>query len=228
MQRRESGSVLIYVFLGISLFAALSYVITRNQDASTEGLGDDRISIQVDRLINYTNQLRGVLAQMRIGGIDLDEVNFVQRDDDFQNPTGTDFATSPHFAKVFHPGGGGLGEIDLSADYNDTGAVDPAQLAIQFGTNVEWTPSSNSDAIASFINLSLDMCTALNDKIYGSGAISPNPPVTSINPQNVFVNTTSGSNDDFVASDCSECDGRVALCIQDNTSYTFYSIVGAR
>lgn len=229
MKHHETGSILIYVFLGIALFAALSYVISRNLDAPTQGSTDDQISIRADRLLNYANQVRGVVQQLKLSGVDINDMNFVMRDDDYQNPGGTDYATAPHFNKVFHPGGGGLSEINLDAQFKDPDASNPAEMAIQFGTNVEWTPTSTgTDILLTFINLRPEICAAINDKLYGSGTFSPNPPTTSISPQNQFVSTPSGSNDDFEAADCNECDGRVALCVGDDTSYTFYSVVGAQ
>lgn len=224
----EKGTVLVYVFLGIALFAALSYVISRNLDAPTQAVSEDQTSIRADRILNYVNQMRGVLQQLKFSGVPVTDLNFVMRDDRFQNPGGTDFATSPHFTKVFHPGGGGLSEISLDNSYKDPAAANPVQIALQFGTNVEWTPTAGTDVLLTVINLHADICRTINDRLYGSGNITPNPPVTTISPQNVFVNTTSGANDDFEAADCAECDGRVALCVQDDTSYTFYTVVAAQ
>jgi len=216
---KTSGNVLIYVLLAIVLFAALSFVLTKQlgKSGSTGRLDDDRAGLRAEELIQYATGVRSTIEQMRsLGNVLPTELSFVK-----QGETG--YATGSNAAKVYHPGGGGLNVFTPGPElFVSTSAK--RGWNHQMGTNVDWTSTSASDVIYSFVDVDPAICAAINKRLYKDTAI----PVVDKTASALFINGDA-DDEDFLDADCDDCDGRVSLCVEDSAGVNvFYNLVVSR
>ena len=161
--------------------------------------------------------MRSTVEQLRV------MQNVLPEQISFLKPGDTGFDTAPHLAKVFHPAGGGLNLFSSRDPLFASGSAQRGWV-VQQGTNVEWSHTSASDIIYTMLDVHPLICAAINQRITGSDAI----PTSTVNPDEIFING-GGDDADFAVSDCSACNEKYSLCIQDNDgNYAFYNIVLSR
>jgi hypothetical protein len=101
----EKGSVLIYIFIAIVLFAALSFAVSRGNREGVATIDRERADLQATQILDYTGMIRRSLQNMKISGVKDSDLCF--------DHTGWGFATYNHAKcsedknKVFLPTGGG-------------------------------------------------------------------------------------------------------------------------
>lgn len=101
----EKGSVLIYIFIAIVVFAALSFAVSRGNREGVATIDRERADLQATQILDYTGMIRRTLQNMKISGIKDEQICF--------DHTGWGFATYNHAGcssdanKVFLPTGGG-------------------------------------------------------------------------------------------------------------------------
>lgn len=101
----ERGSVLIYIFIAIVVFAALSFAVSRGNREGVATVDRERADLQATQILDYTGMIRRSLQNMKINGIKDTEICF--------DHTSWGFATYNHAGcskdanKVFLPKGGG-------------------------------------------------------------------------------------------------------------------------
>ena len=101
----ERGSVLIYIFIAIVVFAALSFAVSRGNREGVATVDRERADLQATQILDYTGMIRRSLQNMKINGIKDTELCF--------DHTSWGFATYNHAGcskdanKVFLPKGGG-------------------------------------------------------------------------------------------------------------------------
>lgn len=219
----ESGNVLFMILVGIVLFAALNFTISRfggGEDAS-EQMKDDRVELSANQIAGYAMQAKNVIERLEVSGTDTGSLTFEQ-------PSDPDYDTPPNTNKLFHPQGGGMNAIELSNDVYDTALSDPAP-GIYYGRfeNIEWTPSTAHDVVMTVYGLKQSVCEKLNNKIIGSATI----PDLDDTARNLLVDDEdhNGTNLAFAASECPACDGYPLLCVKGSDNvYAFYNILVGR
>lgn len=210
---RKNGNALIYILIAIALIAALAYAISRDGGGqSTRQMDESRFNLHASDLIARATSARIAVEQMNQWGISYDQMLF--------DLPGTAGYTTNTSQQIYHPQGGGLTPFNTKEGlFDSTGTTG---WAFQGNINVDWTNTTGSDLIYSFINVAPEICAQINNDLVGSTTI----PVTTVNFTNTF--TENGSDADFAASECAECENKPALCISDGTTYAFYNIIGAR
>jgi hypothetical protein len=211
--KSTSGNVLLYVLLGVLLFGALSFSLTKQMGGGGMGtLNDKQAQLKAEELIAYATGAKSTLEQMHTMG------NVLADDFSFLKPNDAGFGTSPHTAKVYHPAGGGLSLFTGADDLYKAGSAKRGWVW-QKGKNVEWTPSAKHDVILTFLDVAAPICAAINERIYKS----PDVPATTVNTGATFLNG-GGDDADFNISSCASCEGKVSYCITDaagdNAFYT--------
>ncbi len=212
----EKGNALFYVLLGVVLFAALSFIITRQtgNDGLTEQLADDKADIIASQMINHTTSVKYAIEQMLANGSTVEQIDFVR-------PGEAGYDTPPHQHKVFHPSGGGVNTMAVKQEYGVVGSV-PIGWRYQKGQNVDWTPTTQTDLLYSFVDLNKQICESINKKITGSEAI----PSHTVDVSNTFIY---GSTDDgFTAAECSSCNGKYSYCFYNGARHIFYQVLFGR
>lgn len=219
--KARRGNAFLITLVSVVLLGAVTFVLSRQIGGTqAQNIAPEKAELYANQIIAHAEAMKMVLQQMQSLGVKPEEVSFEK------SSSGT-FNSGDVAKKVYHPAGGGLTlPPDPSADFYKTGyGMAFVNWQYQNVTNVEWTPSTATDIIYSISGLRDDVCAAINKKITGSTAI----PVVSLNVGGKLVYVTSG-NSNFMASNCTACNGLPMLCIQkDNTgTNTFYSIVLGR
>lgn len=211
--RTEKGNALLYVLIGVALFALLSYSLSRNADTGNINLTKEKTELLANQIITHSQQVQQVVFQMLITGSTIDDIDFVR-------PGETGYDTAPHQHKVFHPGGGGMKVFNDSNPNLFSGGS--RGWKAQTATNVGWTPSTANDIIYSFIDVSPAICAKINAILLGDDTV-PSEAVD----LNAHFDEEAGGPSDFDASDCADCDGRYYMCIENsgNNRNVFYNVI---
>lgn len=212
---------MIYVLVIVALFAALSFILSRQGDTSeTSDLTREKTEIYATGILQTAAQLKTAIDQMGFTGTDIDELDFILPDDpDFNDP--------PNIHKVFHPEGGGviLPRIQSEATNEVNNDPVPGWYAGRFN-DVEWTQSTSEDVIATAHQISRAVCEDINRKLTGSATI----PALGRDANELLIDASlhgGGPNQDLTAAECAGCEDHAQLCVVNSagTIYSFYSVI---
>ena len=209
----------MYVLIGVVLFAALSFVLMRQSETGggESRLSDDKAKLVADQLIAYATTTKAAVEQMRV------MQNVLPTEFDFTKPDEAGFGTAPYTAKVFHPAGGGINLFNATDDMFASGSAKRGWVA-QTGTNVEWSTSTASDIILSFVDVATPVCKAINQRLYKESSV----PASTVSTPVVSIHG-GGDDGDFALSDCPSCNQRVSYCIKDTDGVNvFYNLILVR
>ena len=219
--QNERGNVFVYVLIAVVLFAALTFILTRQEDEKEINvLTPEKAKIIATQMITTATQVKSALDQMVFAGTD-------PSDFDFALPGA--FGAAPHTDKVFHPDGGGILLPPLPKEAVGRATADPVNgWYLGSFNNVEWTPSTADDVILNARSIDKTLCEELNKMISGSDDI----PVLSGELRVFLIDDSLGSftNQDLTIVSCPDCEPHLSLCVQNNAqnAYSFYNVVVAR
>lgn len=217
MRSAQKGNVLIYVLVAIVLFAAISFVITRQmgQESGASKMTQNRADLHAGELLEHVSAVRNVLEQMQGLG------NVAVADFDFTKQGEAGYDNAPFRGKVYHPAGGGLGTFLGSDDIYASGSLERGWQAQQ-NNNVSWSYTPAPDVLFSFVDVAMPVCAAINKRLYKSADI----PVYNAAAASVFMKD---GTQDFSSAQCADCAARASLCVQDSTgAYVFYNVIVAQ
>jgi hypothetical protein len=207
------GNVLIYVLIAVALLAALTYTIMgENRGQQQNQLSDAEIKLLATDLIKHAVDAEMAVQQMTQWGIDYDQILF-----DLPGTAGYSTNTT---RQLFHPSGGGLQVFDGDKYFGDF----PAQRGWRIANthNVQWTSTTATDLIYSFLDVNEEICSEINRQLIGNPNILNN--ARSFNA--IFNTPTKG----FDSTDCTECVNIMKACVDNPTDdgYAYYNIIGSR
>ncbi|MCB9990119.1 MAG: hypothetical protein H6867_01910 [Rhodospirillales bacterium] len=218
---------MIYVLVIVALFAALSFVLARQNNTGETGiLDEEKVGIYASVIQQASMQLKQSIEQMTFTGSQIDDLDFVTPDD-------ANYNVGSNIHKVFHPQGGGMILPRIPDEAIDEITTPSARWYIGRFNDVEWTPSTNDDVILTAYQISQQVCERLNETLTGS----TNVPVLTVPATDVLI-FKSGGNTDFTSIQCQDadspandvdCDGQPALCVQDsNGAWSFFSLMAVQ
>ena len=222
MKRNCKGNVLIYVLLAVALLAALTYSISNDNTGTQQNqLTAAQVKLLAGELINHATSAQMAVQQMTAFGVNYEDIKF-----DLPGTAG--YNVDPTL-QIYHPRGGGVEISNVNSNsldlfWNST-TDNWNKWYLSQNTNVEWTPSTQSDLIYSFGALTKETCEQINNQIYGDTFI-PN-----VSPFSWRAHFQNSSSLDFLASECPECEGKKSMCISgpfDPVFYLFYNVIGSR
>ena len=221
---KELGNATIYVLLVVALFAALSFILARQNDGGeSDRLSDDKAAIIANQVLAYPLQVRQALDMMIMSGESVSDLQFM-----LPGEVGFDNPSDSPAPQVFHPEGGGLILPHIPANGLQPGISNPdAGWYLGRFNNVAWTPSAMTDVLLVAWGISQPLCAAINETLTGSTAI----PALSNTVPNIFIDEDrhGGTNVlEFDASLCAACEDVPALCVTNSGDYGFYTIITAR
>ncbi len=225
-RNNQRGNAMVYVLIIVALFAALSFVLSRQTDTSETGvISESQLEIFTGVLLQAPMQLKQSIDQMVFTGTQVSVLDFV-------TPDQVAFDTAPVINKVFHPSGGGVILPRIPGDaVNEISTDPPARWYIGRFENVEWSPSSAHDVVLTAHQVTQQVCARINEKLTGSTTI---PELT--DPVNELLIdaslSTAGANIEFTSARCTvpaDCFGEQSLCVKDNgvNAWSFYSLIAA-
>lgn len=212
------GNALLYVLLGIALFGALTFILSRGTEIKDDPLSEERATLLANELIAHVQQVQQAVVMMEMTGTDIDDLDFVK-------PGQTGYDTAPHLGKIFHPAGGGISVMNTEKIASDGTAS--AGWYYQDRTNVEWTESNAHDLIYTYVGMSDLICEKINSILHGMESI---PQTDNTTPGMLQFFDTNTGNAFLVTSNCSACEGYYQLCIERSNGLTnaFYTIIASR
>ena len=71
----ERGNIFFYILLGIVLFSALAYAVSRNRIGNT-GVSDQKAKLYASEIISYANQVNDAVNRLRLRGCKENEISF--------------------------------------------------------------------------------------------------------------------------------------------------------
>lgn len=219
MRSRQSGNILLYVLIAVVLFGMLSFMLTKqsSDDGAAGSVAEGKSRFRGEDLMNYATNMRAAIEQMIV------MQNVLPTELSFVRPGESGYDNAPHIAKVYHPVGGGVSQFNAKDEIFEPGSAKRGWVAQQ-GTNVQWTQTSSSDVILTFLDIESKACSEINKRLYKDSSI----PTTTIDASAVFING-GGDDADFTISACPSCNGRNSYCIKDSGgNNVFYNIVLAR
>lgn len=157
---RQRGNALFLILIAVALFAALSYAVTRSGRGGG-GINRENSLIAASEITQYLSGVRSVVTRMILTGVAESGVNFDPEDV-------TD-------SGVFSPSGGGYVYANIPANVGNATDWGFASLEhptrgvyiTDIGTNTDVT---GRDALAGLADISLAVCTAINN---GVGVANP-------------------------------------------------------
>ena len=212
---RIGGNAMVYVLVAIALFGVLTATLSsQNSQSDGQDIDDELVEFYATELMEYAAAAKNVVDQMIMTGTTIDQLNFV-------NPTSRAFNTAPHIHKVYHPQGGGLNYQNPSYPPFQETTFTYTHEWYTGKINVEWTLSTQTDAILSAYGVEEKVCNKINEILTGSPTL---PSVADM--ANHFVIFTN----DFTSTECATCVGYTNLCVQNSFSdrWTFYTILAAQ
>ncbi len=216
---------MIYVLIAVALFAALSFVLSRQTDSSESGtLAEEKIELQSTQIIQTASHIQQAVNRMAYTGSEIDDLVFTIPDD------GLAYATPPHIHKVFHPEGGALTLPQLPTEAVNQVNTDPAPgWYMGSFNNVEWTQTTGTDVILVAHQIDQTICARINEKLTGSAVI----PTLTVDINKILIDATlhtNAPNNDLDIAECAACDGRPTLCVSNaaGTMWSYYSVIEQR
>lgn len=207
------GNVLVYILIAVALMAALTFSISgENRGQQANRMDESRTQLTATDMISHVASVEMALYQMTQFGVNFDEVRF-------DLPGTTDYASNTA-QQIYHPVGGGMLPFETQDEFFDGNGTTGWQF--QGNVNIEWSPTTATDLLYSFINIDAGLCSALNQQLLSDATI----PTTTM----TFANTLAegGSDDDLIISECASCENVKSMCITDGTTNAYYTIIGAR
>jgi hypothetical protein len=227
MSSSQSGSSLLIILVAVSLFAALSYVISQQRD-SGKSLSNERVRLLASDVIDMGNKLADAVAQIRLRQNPSTKISF-------ENTVIAGYANAActtDACKVFAYDGGGKSwetasqEVNSAKDWGFSG-----DLAIK---NIG---SDEADLVAILPNMTLDICNRINILI-GLYATGGAPTIIVSATANKFTGTFAGVPVSITGTDI---DGEKSACIEITTqsgtafvgtpyttNYVFYQVLEER
>lgn len=222
--RQQDGNATLYILLVVALFAAVSFILSRQGDSSESSrLERDRAEIIANQVLAYPLQVRQAIDMMLMGGEDVDDLVFA-----LPGEVGYDSPSHAPTREVFHPLGGGLIRATIPDDGLQGGVANPdAGWYLGMFNNIAWTPTTDHDVVLVAWGLAQGLCAAINNKITGSDTI----PAVGDSVPNVFIDDSRHGGTNVVELDaalCADCEEKPALCVSNGGNYGFYSLIHAR
>lgn len=187
----ESGNVMIYIFLGIALFAALSFAVANIMRSGTGDPKREVMALYSSDVIQYGDGLKRAVQAMHIRGLADDEISFEspKLNLNYAHPVSAPNQCTTDSCRVFQPAGGGVSYMKPLERWLDAaGAADtlygdwffPGEVCVEDagmgGAGCESDGEDNEDLVAVLPWIRRELCIDINNKL---GITNPggNPPV---------------------------------------------------
>jgi hypothetical protein len=211
--RGESGNIFLTIIIGIVLFAALMFAMSRGMNESPMTISKRQAKVTAADISSYAQQLsRSVSRVMRTGECSESDISF-------RNIFVSGYEHTPEVSddcKLFHLDG-------CKISYKDP--PDGVDEVIFTGSNYVEEIGSDCEDIACtdllvIFKVDQNVCEAVNNSLGISSSPIPTEPDT--------LSTTKFDGDFTYADKITATPGESSACILYNSAYYFYSVLYAR
>ncbi len=166
----ESGNVFLIIMLGIILFAALSFTVSRGmRSGNTSAMSAQQAELKASTILTSAQKVQRAVDRLRRKGISESDISFDQ----------TIVATvydhgQPATNAVFDPTGGALNwqtppeDANDGSDYLYTGSTCIAGIGTG-ASGCDSDAASNEELLMALPNVNDSVCTAINDRLNITG-----------------------------------------------------------
>lgn len=208
----QRGSVFFYILIGIVLFAAVSYAVSRSINlgaGDTSMVQEEKARLEVTQILDFSRNLQGGVQEMKLSGIAASAI-------DFMLPSDLAFDTAPVNAKIFHSGGGKITYVPVWATLDDKTEATATSWAFVRNA-IDGVGGSGNEIILALIRVPENVCQSLNKQLTGSATI-PNQVGDMVNMFETGVDAVSAAN-------CASCVSVPSLCVRNGNLRVFYSVL---
>ncbi len=208
----QRGSAIIFILIGIVLFAALSYTVMQSFQVgtgTTDRASEDTARLNAGNILDFARAVQLGVVDMKLSGIPPSAVNFIR-------PTDGGFDTAPHTTKIFHPEGGGARFLPVWSEIDDVSQATATDWAFPMNT----IPNVGAGAtmrLLTLVRVPVGVCTQLNQMLLGSNTI----PTFTGSVDDLFVNGSTP----ITAVNCPGCDRVPAQCVDNSGVRVFYFVL---
>lgn len=217
----ERGSVVIMIFIGMLLFAALGFAMMQGSRTSTSMMDSEQARTYARQIVSTGTELKQGIKRLSLRGIQDGNISF---ESSTTGATYTNGGCGTPSCKLFEPSGGGLTPPTSPAQANDGSA-----WLFTTGEVPGIGNSGTPELIALLPNVDAAVCGAINTMTEfgaGNGAIPQESDVINLTP---FTGTYSPT----IMDDGTYFSGKSQGCFQGGgtpptTAYYYYAVVLAR
>lgn len=230
---RQKGSALLFVLIGVVMFAALSFVIARGmRSQSTDALTAQTQGLSALDIMDYAQSIRNTVDRLRSKGCSENELSFEKSPFDGSDTPYVNASSPSDFSCfIFHPQGGNLtykkpqdslnGGVDWVFTWSNkvrgVGTDDPSNFSRNSVDLIAWLPY-----------ISLDVCTQINKKLN-----IPNPPPQDLGNVDYYAYRGLFISEQEILDAGNVLEGKHAACFEANTvfagpengGYHYYMVV---
>lgn len=212
----QSGNVFLFVMMGVILFAALAFVVSRGmRSETTTGISKRQAELAAVDILDYAQKIERAINKLRSRGVS-------ENDLDFTNAVVAGYAHTPVTAdtsKIFHASGGNITWMAPQEKVNDgsewffTGETCIPDIGTG-SAGCESDTNNNEELLAVLPNLKLSVCEEINKRLN----IATMPSGGSISTSQYTGSFADGSSP-------TGSDGLNAACVTYGGNYVFYYVL---
>lgn len=216
----ERGNVFLFILLGVILFAALAFAVSRGfRSDTTTAMSQRKAELLAVDVIAFAQRLERTVAKMQRNGISENDISF-------ENPVDAGYAHTPSAdnQNVFHGDGGAISRQGAPSGANDgsawhyTGHTCIADLGTG-ATGCASNTASDEELIAVLPNVNATVCGIIDKKL-GISAIPAN--TGTAYSATKFTGTYADGSEIILDR------SRNAACYSQGGNYYFYHVLIAR
>lgn len=217
----EKGSILIWIFVVMLLFAALGYVAMQGSRTSGAMMGTEQAKSYAKQIIAQGEETKSAIKRLQYRGCRDTQISF-ENGGAQVNP----LAQPGNRCHVFHPAGGGLTVRNAPLAALDPGGTGTFNYTADVQVEGNGTPAADLMMRTPFIRR--EVCLAIND-VMGVANPGGEPPVDShTNPAGSFVGVYGATSANAIGDDAgSGLAGKSVFC-RNNGGYQYVHVLLAR
>ncbi len=167
-----------YIFLGVALFGALAFAITRGvRTQTTNALTTQQSRLAAADILNYAQKIERAVQQVRLKGCSESDISFAH--DNWAHTQYEHSPPAPDKCKIFHPDGGNMNFVDMQSHHSDyINTIDRFIFVGRSAINNIGTTCTNDSCVELYLFLRMfhaeNICTHLNKTV----GITPDLPIS--------------------------------------------------
>lgn len=228
----ESGVAIFYIFLGIAMFAALSYAASNMFRGGGNAMNSELYNLYASEILQFSRGMRTATHSMKIDGISVTEISF---ENNFASGYTNGNCTN-NDCLIFNPDGGNMTYSYPNAEWLDASNSSESKYGEWYfsGANSiqDLSPSTDAELMLILPWLRRDLCIALNNAldVTNPGGLPPQDD-SDFNLTTLF--TGSYVNDEIIGNNDPELDNQRAACFTAAGaplagSYHFFQVLDSR
>lgn len=189
-ERPQSGSVVFLILIGVALFAALSFVMTKSFKGTSATLSKEKTQLLATEIIQYSESMKQAVKTLRVNGCSDTQITFEgSHTTVYQNVN----APNNFLCHVFDTRGGGMTFKVFPREayeqiFANTVSFDANSCLHNVGQGSPSTcTAAKAELLMNVYPLNREVCIALNNAL-GNGDLNAEPPTVNTSPATLTSN----------------------------------------